>query len=130
MCKRTLSQKSGVFIVLSLLQNQNKKIQHTILETFIKKGSMQNVKLEILTTIFFKKKLLLELFFFKYCRAIFLKTKKKLKIDTSYQKIALHNKKQKKNPEKQKEKRKMRKSQTKTNIFLLFLFYIEKFIFC
>ena len=60
MFKRTLSQKP----VLPLIHNQNKKIQHTTLETFIKKVSMQNLTrfhsgtfvleiLEIFTIIFF-----------------------------------------------------------------------------
>ena len=59
----------------------------------------------------------------------FFKNEQNLKRDTSYLKIAC--KRQKKNIDTiEKKKRKMRKSQTTTiNIFLLLLFYVEKFIF-
>ena len=57
--------------------------------------------------------------------------KKNLKKDASHLKVSRHGTKQKKNIEKRERKTKMRKSQTTTIIlFLLLLFYIEKFMFC
>ena len=62
---------------------------------------------------------------------LFLKTKKKYSQKfVSHIKIAWHSKRQKESIEKKEEKRKMRKSQTTVKkIFLLLLFYIEKYIF-
>ena len=57
---------------------------------------------------------------------IFLKTKEKLKIDTSYKKIALYNRKPKKNPEKEKEKRKNKKKSNNNKYFFTFTFLYRK----
>ena len=120
---------------------KTKNIQSTILGTFIKKNSPQNLTvfhcglieleiLEIFTTGYLSKAIIWTWIFFQVLQSATLlkKEKKSSQKDASHQKIAWISKRQEKNIKTEKEKRKMRKSQTTKISFLLF--YIKKFIFC
>ena len=120
---------------------KTKKIQSTILGTFIKKNSPQNLTvfhcglieleiLEIFTTGYLSKAIIWTWIFFQVLQSATLlkKEKKSSQKDASHQKIAWISKRQEKNIKTEKEKRKMRKSQTTKISFLLF--YIKKIIFC
>ena len=120
---------------------KTKKIQSTILGTFIKKNSPQNLTvlhcglieleiLEIFATGYLSKAIIWTWIIFQVLQSATLlkKEKKSPQKDASHQKIAWISKRQKKNIKKEKEKRKIRKSQTTKISFLLF--YIKKFIFC
>ena len=125
-----------------LIHNQNKKIQHTILETFTKKIATKfKVAWWVLWIVdprnflnsFFNKNYYLNLnFFLSFAECSPQKWNKKWS-----QKVASHIKlfdiarDRRETLKKEKEKRKMRKSQTiATNTFVLLLFCVESFIFC
>ena len=120
---------------------KTKNIQSTILGTFIKKNSPQNLTvfhcglieleiLEIFTTGYFSKTTIWTWIFLKFCRVLLsLKRKKNLlKKMQATKKLLELARDRRKTLKKEKEKRKMRKSQTTKISFLLF--YIKKFIFC
>ena len=124
------------------LQSKLQKLSTLLLETFTNKNSLRNLTrfngglfeseiLEIFTTAFLLKIIIWTWISFQHCRVLSLKTKKNLlKEDSSHLKIADIVRDRRITLKKEKEKRKMRKSQTTTIFFLLFILYIEKYVFC
>ena len=124
------------------LQSKLQKLSTLLLETFTNKNSLRNLTrfngglfeleiLEIFTTAFLLKIIIWTWISFQHCRVLSLNTKKNLlKKDSSHLKIADIVRDRRITLTKEKEKRKMRKSQTTTIFFLLFILYIEKYVFC
>ena len=114
---------------------KTKKIQSTILGTFIKKNSPQNLTvfhcglieleiLEIFTTGYLSKAIIWTWIFFQVLQSATLlkKEKKSSQKDASHQKIAWISKRQKKNIKKSERKTKNEKKSNNKNIFFTFLY--------